>query len=354
MTTALKQQSVKTSVYFFSQLPHLKTFKKKLFVPKNQTAFAICDHKVFKWVKKILSGCVVYKVKAGEPLKNLKFFASHAEKILKKAENKKISWFVSVGGGTVGDFTGFFAGIYKRGCPVIHIPTTWLSAMDSAYGGKTALNFKNIKNIFGSYVFPQKVFIFKELLKNLPKKEIKSAKGELIKTALLAGGKFYKKLIKTLNSKNPLSEEELWRFLPLAVNTKLKIVTKDPFEKKNLRIKLNFGHTIGHILEANFKMAHGEAVLYGIVFALQWSIRRFDLSKNFLKDIDFLTTKKNQLSKLLKKIPDKKFYSLLLQDKKRINNKEINFVFIKGPGQLLIKKTNVEKIILEIKRQRGF
>ena len=132
----------------------------------NITPFVICDRKLqhYSEIKSWLKNYPVYFVSAGEKLKNLDVFPTHINNILKRTNNKKISGFISLGGGSVGDFTGFVASVYKRRTPIIHIPSTWLSAMDSAHGGKTALNTKKIKNVIGSYCFPTAVFIVKQLL----------------------------------------------------------------------------------------------------------------------------------------------------------------------------------------------
>jgi len=321
--------------------------KKETIKETNVTLLVICDRKLQyrRDIKPWLKNHLVYFVSAGERLKSLDLFPVHVNNILKKAKNKKISGMISLGGGSVGDFTGFLAGVYKRGVPLVHIPTTWLSAMDSAHGGKTALNAGRIKNALGSYCFPGAVFIVKELLWHLPEKEKQSAWGELIKIALIEGGGFYTELL----AKNKYSDFVLWHFLPQAVLAKLKIVEKDPYEKKGQRCLLNLGHTIGHVLEAYFGLSHGRAVLYGIVFSIQWSHKRFILSASFLKQMSVLRGTQRRLPIYLKKIPEKVLCELLLHDKKRVGDRQINFVFIKGPGRIFMDSVSVKDILTEIK-----
>ena len=196
----------------------------------------------------------------------------------------------------MGDFTGFLASVYKRGVFLIHIPTTWLSAMDSAHGGKTALNVPPFKNLLGSYCFPQAVLVVKSLLFRLPEKERNAARGELMKIALIQGGSFYKKISK----KRIFTHQDFWRFLPLAISSKLQIVKEDPYDEKGRRRVLNFGHTLAHALELRFKISHGEAVLYGIVFAVQWSEIRFTGPASFLKEIPFFREERKKLFFYLK------------------------------------------------------
>lgn len=177
------------------------------------------------------------------------------------------------------DFSAFFAHLYKRGRELWFVPSTFLSAFDSAHGGKTALNVGGVKNVLGSYHFPTRVYIVKELLLNLDQKEILSAGGELVKMALIEGGSFYSKLKK---SSKP-SFQTMWEFLPDAIHSKLKIVQRDPFEKKNIRKKLNFGHTLGHCFESYLKIPHGQAVAMGILFSLEWSLFQQYLSQKNAK-----------------------------------------------------------------------
>ena len=203
--------------------------------------------------------------------------------------------------------------------------------------------------MFGSYCFPQAVFIVKELLFSLSAKERGSAEGELLKIALIEGGLFYKKLIKNFYDKEKLSNSHFWNFLPQAIFTKLKIVEKDPFDKQGVRRQLNFGHTLGHVLESYFKIPHGEAVMLGIHFSICWSHQCFGLSDSFLRDMSFFKEKYVQLNSYLKKIPRKKFYQLLLQDKKRIDRKTLSFLFIKAPGKVFVKEVSVDDLLKSTK-----
>ena len=356
----IKTELKEKGVYFSTSLPSFSQLLKALDLslnskktkPSTLLPFVICDQKLKNKpaVKSWLKNYPVYFVTGGEDLKDLDSFPKHVSNILKKIDNKKIAGFVSLGGGSIGDFTGFLASIYKRGVPLIHIPSTWLSAMDSAHGGKTALNVKQVKNVLGSYCFPKSVFIVKELLFSLLEKERKSAEGELLKMALIEGGSFYKKLIKLFYERRVLSHLNFWNFLPLAIFAKSQIVKKDPYDKKGIRRKLNFGHTIGHVLESYFKISHGEAVMLGICFSIHWSCQKFNFSHSFLKELSFLNQKYILLNKYLKKIPKKTLKLLLLQDKKRVDEGGISFVFIKAPGQVFSREVSVHDILKVLNR----
>ncbi len=304
----------------------------------------ICDKKLKTiMLKSPLKNTCFYFVKAGEGLKDLQFFYSHVLNILKLARQTNIKAFISVGGGSVGDFTGFLASIWQRGVGLIHIPTTALAMLDSAHGAKTALNAGGIKNLFGSYHVCSKVFIIKQWLLTLSKTQLLSAKGELLKIALIKGGRIYQKLL----SHPVLTVHQFWALLPMAIQAKLQIVKKDPRGKKTIRHKLNLGHTVGHILEAYFNLPHGEAIGYGISFALWWSYQKRLINTYFYQQIKgFLNEKKATF--YLKKLPTPSLYTGLLKDKKIITCDYIHFVFIKKPGLVVVKKTSLKSLLKAI------
>ena len=313
-------------------------------------ALVICDSKLKThpslqaWQKNSIFS--FYFVSSGEGTKSIEHLSRHLKNILSLCENcgKDHLVFISVGGGSLGDLTGFLSSIYKRGVPLIHIPTTWLAALDSAHGGKNALNFSGIKNVVGTYHFPQAVFIVEEVLKSLPLKQKRMAFGELLKIALIEGGSFYKSL-KQQSDWRKFSWE---KFLKQGIASKIKIVRQDPFEKKSLRRALNFGHTVGHILEAAFKIPHGQAVMQGMLFSMEWSARKNFLNKKELQNLrslipgDFLITKK---------IPMVLFKKLLRQDKKYKDPSCLEFVFIHRPGTVTLQRVKEREILQEAQRQ---
>jgi 3-dehydroquinate synthase len=262
----------------------------------------------------------------------------------------------------VGDFGGFVASIYKRGVELIHIPSTWLSAMDSAHGGKTALNARGAKNQIGTFYPAKEVYLVKPLLLAQPSERNFEALGELIKMALISGGSLYKKL----NQVSSLNSGTLWKLLPLVVTEKYKIVQKDPYELKGLRHVLNFGHTMGHVFEAHYELPHGVAVLAGLQFALEWSYERgFMNQAEYLKLMrarfwkkavqakQFSVWKNLNMMALLSDRPQK-FLHYLEQDKKKTNMRNLRFVFLKSPGHPLIAEISLKDVLPEIARQQSF
>ena len=158
----------KKNVYFLNKLPSFSIFQKRL---NQNLVFFICDRQLKSVIQPWFQGEEwIYFVQAGEKLKNIEHFSSHVHKISQKISKSlhQPEAFVSIGGGSVSDFTGFFASLYKRGKPVIHTPTTLLSALDASHGGKTAMNAFSVKNFLGTYHIPSKSFYYSKL--NSPKK----------------------------------------------------------------------------------------------------------------------------------------------------------------------------------------
>ena len=313
-------------------------------------ALVVCDKRfqfsslLKKW--RTNSKFQFYYIKSGEKTKSLEQLPHHIQKInsLISDFDRSSFLFIAVGGGSVIDLTGFLASIYKRGLPVIFIPSTWLSALDSAHGGKNALNFKNVKNLLGTYYFPQAVFMVEELLKHSPKKIEQQAYGELLKMAFIKGGSFYNSLKQDIFKNQKIS---IQKFIQPAIESKIKIVQKDPFETKGERKKLNLGHTVGHILEAVEALPHGLAVLHGLLFSLNWSYYKGFLSKKRFEEMKGLISLKERK----KKIPLNLFKNYLRQDKKHKAGFKIDFIFINKPGEVFGRPVLEIDLIKEAKRQ---
>lgn len=317
--------------------------------------------KVASWVKRFP---VRHAVKSGEELKSLQNFPRHMEAILQKSRQFSSGSLkiVVLGGGSVGDFGGFVASVYKRGVDLIQVPSTWLAAMDSAHGGKTALNARGAKNQLGTFYPASEIYMIKPLLLAQPPERGFEALGELIKMSLLSGGGLYR----SLNNVTSLNSETLWKLLPGVVREKYKIVAKDPEEKKGFRQLLNLGHTLGHVVEAHYELPHGVAVLAGLQFSLEWSYEKGIMSqREYLKLMQAKFWKKAVQAKqrslwknlsmmaLLSEKPQS-FLSYLEQDKKKIGSAKLRFIFLKGPGQPVIAEVGIQEIITEIARQQSF
>lgn len=301
-----------------------------------------------------------YSVAAGEALKDLAAFPAHVEKLVPLASPLAASRMsvIAVGGGSIGDFAGFFASVFRRGVRLVQVPSTWLAALDSAHGGKNALNVAAAKNQLGTFYFPTAIHLVRPLLLAQPAARIGEAFGELAKIALIdtTGEKKSPPWVDALTRSTLQGGALLWHFLPDAVAAKYRIVRADPFEQKGLRQLLNLGHTVGHILETAHALPHGLAVAQGLRFALAWSVRRgflratqHDHICTWLDQRFALFDRASELSR--SKLAPRRFTELLLQDKKRADEATIHFVFLRGFGQVFTERVEASALVEEAVRQ---
>lgn len=346
-----------SSVSYLKKLPTKKRLGELLgFVPEK--SLVIYDRKltknplIEKWLKNY---DLTYAVTAGEKLKELDQFASHVKKIMKilGPTSPKNFCVVALGGGSVGDFAGFFASVFKRGVSLIQVPTTLLAALDSAHGGKTALNVGDLKNQIGSFYPADAILIVRELFENLPALQIHSAAGELAKMALIEGGSFFDE-VKSVYIKG---FDEVWKYLPEAIIAKYKVVERDPLEKSGERAVLNLGHTLGHALELHYELPHGVAVGLGVVFSAHWShhhgylsFQDLELVSDMLHD-KFGIQRAHQFLAKRRKMSRSRLRRLIAEDKKVTDKEHLSFIFIKGIGQPLRRVVTLDSVLTEAQRQ---
>ena len=258
---------------------------------------------------------------------------------LAKNELSRKDIIIALGGGVVGDMSGYAAATWMRGIDFVQIPTTLLACVDSSVGGKTGINIKEGKNLVGAFHSPKLVIIDSNTLSSLPKREFNAGMAEVIKHAFL----FDEALLEMIES---ISNDDLNMDFILKRNCELKahIVEIDYREQKE-RMFLNFGHTIGHSVEnaAGYGvLLHGEAVSIGMVFAIEYGIK-----KGITKDSGILVRAKNVLTKFSLPITIPNNINLkdaVKLDKKR-NNDKINFVFLENICRPFVEKVNIEDII---------
>lgn len=314
----------------------------------NKNYIVIFSQKVYKLYSKVLNfpHDRTLVLKDGENQKNFKNY----EKIINFALSKKLTRedsIIAVGGGVVGDISGFVASTYMRGINFIQVPTTLLACTDSSVGGKTAINSKFGKNLIGSFYQPKAVFINVNFLKTLDERQFKSGLGEVVKYSFIENNcnknesnnlinfltEYYKKIL----SKDILILIEL---IKMCVCLKISVIEQD--EKENqLRKILNFGHTYAHAVETitNYrKYTHGECVVAGIKFALNIALK-----KNLVdKEYKFLC--EDLLKKFeFKEIPtfDKnKIIEIMTTDKKATDE---HITFILPTGYASVEEFNFTK-----------
>ncbi len=211
-------------------------------------------------VAKQCKEAVICTVASGEGSKSLEVFGTLLQKMLDNGFSRK-DCVVAVGGGVVGDLSGFAASAYMRGVDFYNIPTTLLSQIDSSIGGKTAINFGNVKNIVGAFYQPKKVLIDSNLLHTLPERQISNGLAEAIKMALTSDRELFD-IFETKDIKENIDE-----IIVRSLNIKKNVVEQDEKES-GIRKILNFGHTIGHGIESSENMTelyHGECVALGLI-----------------------------------------------------------------------------------------
>lgn len=211
---------------------------------------------------------------SGEPYKTIESVLTICKTAI-DSNAQRSAVFVGIGGGVITDMTAFAASIFKRGARCELVPTTLLSMVDAAIGGKTGCDFESYKNMIGSFFPAQKIHIIPSFIQTLPQGEYRSGLAEVVKTAMLYSNNLFEKLCanpQILTDKtSPLIEE----MIKICVNAKAKVVEQDLTEK-NIRMQLNLGHTFGHALESRAGLGvvtHGDAVAWGMV-------RAAELSKN--------------------------------------------------------------------------
>ncbi|MDE6656359.1 MAG: 3-dehydroquinate synthase, partial [Anaeroplasmataceae bacterium] len=268
-----------------------------------------------------------YKVESviiphGESSKCIERYTQVVQELLDK-DIRRNELLLALGGGVIGDLTGFVAATLYRGLPYVSVPTSLLSQMDSSIGGKTGIDFYERKNILGCFKQPKLVLIDPKTLHTLSKREWNNGMGELIKHAAIGN----EKLFEMLKNKPDITEEIIYESL----SVKQSVVEKDEFDTKE-RMLLNFGHTFGHAIELKLGLKHGEAVALGMLMVL-----RFGIDLGLTEESSYAKLKKIiKLYELPFDEPNYKEYLLeISKDKKNLAGK-INMVFLSKIGQAFL------------------
>ncbi|MBU1044216.1 MAG: 3-dehydroquinate synthase [Candidatus Omnitrophica bacterium] len=291
---------------------------------------------------------VIYNIKDSESSKSIAQYIKTISKI-SSIDTKKRLFCVALGGGVVGDLTGFVAATYKRGIPYIQVPTTLLAQVDSAIGGKTAIDLASGKNLVGAFFQPKLVYSNVSLLGSLPARQISSGLAEVVKYGMIIDKDLFAFLEKNYQKILNSDKESLIRIISTASKIKAHIVANDEKETKGLRTILNFGHTIGHALETATdytNLNHGEAISIGMVAACQIAQEIGILEPKVEQRLIDLLVKFNLPIKA-KKVDLKKVYQAFYRDKKFINGK-IRMVVPSRIGHVIVTEDIPFKIIQKI------
>jgi len=272
----------------------------------------------------------VITVPSGEAAKNIQVAIDALGEMQKKGVDRKGA-ILAIGGGAVSDAAGFIASVYKRGIPWIIYPTTLLSQVDAAIGGKTAVNLDDIKNIVGTFSQPISVYIDMDTLRSLPDREFSSGMAEVVKYAVSLDKTLIPMLTKDVKNNQQKLEEVIFR----CVQLKCRIVAKDEKETLGLRQLLNFGHTLGHAIESVAglgKYSHGEAISIGMLFATKLSTHMGLATPADVKTVQELLLQYNLPVDL--SLSHEKLIETMGKDKKNVDG-SIKWVLINGLGNAI-------------------
>ena len=252
---------------------------------------------------------------------------------------------LALGGGVVGDLTGFTAATYLRGIDFIQVPTTLLSQVDSSIGGKTGVDFQQYKNMVGAFKMPRLVYMNLSVLKTLEPRQFYSGFAESMKAALIKDANFYVWLIDHMYEICEGDQEVLEELIYQSCLIKKTVVEKDPTEQGD-RALLNLGHTVGHAIEKamNFKLYHGECVALGCVVAAYISWKKEYLSMEEYYEIRDMFVP-FQLPITIKGMEPSRIVELTKSDKKMVSG-HLNFILLKKIGKAFIDTSVTEEEIL--------
>lgn len=326
-------------------------------------------------VKKSLlkKGIQVYDIQIpdGEEHKNMDVLMTIIDKAMDAKLDRK-STMIALGGGVVGDMTGFAAAIYQRGIKFVQIPTTLMAMVDSAVGGKTAVNHPKGKNMIGAFYQPDAVIVDTATLSTLPDRELKSGIAEVVKYGLIRDPEFFKWQEDNIEKIIARDQKAIAETVKRSCANKAAVVVADEKEgDAGIRATLNLGHTFGHAVETGMGYGawlHGEAVAVGLVMAAEMSSNLgwvdddvVDRTRKLLLKSGLPTTLLNtycqeeigavEYSKKVASLTSDFFLDLMSIDKK-VSNGELSLVLLKGPlgSSILTNKFEQTKLVEVVKK----
>ena len=331
----IRQAEVKRYDITIDEIPELK-YERKVAIVTNTTVAPLHLERLLNKLE--ASKVEIIELPDGEEYKTMDTVLGILDRLF-EARFDRHSLLIALGGGVIGDMTGFTASLYQRGIGFIQMPTTLLSQVDASVGGKTGVNNKWGKNLIGAFYQPEAVYIDPAFLKTLPDREYSAGIAEVIKMAVMFDRDFFEFL-----EKNDLKDSSVAvKMIARSVKLKANVVNQDEKEA-GVRAILNYGHTFAHVIEneTNYsKYLHGEAVSIGIVMANRLAVRLGLLSQE----------EANRVLKLLKrwdlpvdyKIDDiEDFYEHFYLDKKSMNNK-LKFILPNGEIGTYTMKSDISK-----------
>jgi 3-dehydroquinate synthase len=283
---------------------------------------------------------------AGEASKDMQTSLRIVDRLIARGADRT-SALIALGGGVVGDITGFVASIYMRGIPYIQVPTTLLAQVDSSIGGKTGIDLSNGKNILGTFYQPKGVFIDLAFLKTLEPRELKNGLAEVVKYGIIDDPELFGILEAKADAIKKGDVDLLEEIITRSCRIKKGVVEIDELEKGVRRI-LNFGHTIGHAIEteSGYTVSHGDAVSMGMVASAAISERMHYLPTEDRERIIALIRAMGLPDRISKSLKPKEIVARMKGDKKKAGD-VLNFVLLKKIGMPFVTSDVPEALIRE-------
>jgi len=335
----------------FSRIPHiLKSVgvKKNVCVVTNRRVYSLYFTRLKKELRKAGCSVIHHIVPDNEKAKSQRELFRMYNTLLKHGFDRH-SAIVALGGGVVGDVSGFCASTYMRGIDFINIPTTLLAQVDSAIGGKTGINLEKGKNLVGSFYQPRCVICDVALLASLSKKQRADSLAEVIKYGIIWDKKFFASLETSLEKALTGNKTVLERIVSTSVAIKAKVVERDERETTGLRAILNFGHTFGHGIEAATQyssISHGVAVAYGMLAAARLAVNLNTISQQTCDRIECLIKQLKSIQSLKKYSCSAKQVMHYMQFDKKNKNKKITLVIPARIGRVVVLNDIPNRLIL--------
>lgn len=288
-----------------------------------------------------------------EKSKSINTWARVVNQIAKFDKGKGVV-VIALGGGVIGDLSGFVAASYRRGVALIQIPTTLLAQVDSAIGGKTAVDLRSGKNLVGAFYQPKLVVADLDLIKSLPLTEVRNALSEIIKYGVILDKTLFSYLEKYMSKLLKLSEKHLAHVVSRCAQLKAEVVSLDEKETIGYRTILNFGHTIGHALEAaasySKKISHGAAVAIGMLCASDISVDLGLMDAKSAQRLEGLI-KKAGLPAMVTGLKLHRILNAMSYDKKIIAGK-LRFILPAAIGHVIVCKNINNQLIKKAIKKR--
>lgn len=326
------------------ELQELGVEKKRLCVVTDSNVDKLYGEELLNLLSGKCLKAVKYAFPAGEENKNLNTVKDVYKFLIEEGFDRK-DMLVALGGGVVGDLTGFTAATYLRGIDFIQIPTTLLAQADSSIGGKTGVDFDGYKNMVGAFKMPRLVYMNLSVLKTLEDRQFFSGFAEIMKHGLIKDAIFYEWLIENMYEICERDLDTLEEMVMRSSSVKKLVVEKDPTEQGD-RALLNLGHTIGHAIEKakNFELYHGECVALGAVAAAYISWKKELLTMEEYYEIrDMFVPFYLPIS--VDNVDPEEILRLTKSDKKMEGGK-IKFVLLKKIGKAVIDNTVTDEEIM--------